>query len=327
VKVLAVDVGGTKSRFGLFEIDGDHLERLAETTFWSADGGSLEELAKRFFAEQAVECSAAAFGVPGPVQSGRAKATNLPWVVDATRLSAELRIERVVVLNDLEATAHGIDHLATGELQPIAAGDGDPGGNAAVVAAGTGLGLAGLYWDGTRHRPFATEGGHAGFAPHGELEIELHRHLAARFGHVSWERVLSGPGLVNIHEFLRAYRKAEIPDWLHDAMRSGDPAAVISRAAGDGSCAICTEALDRFVRLYGRFSGNVALTFLATGGVYLGGGIAPKLSNELGDGRFLEAFLDKGRMRTLLEQMPVHIIMNDRLPVIGAAWRAAAAAA
>ena len=196
-------------------------------------------------------------------------------------------------------------------------------GNAAVIAAGTGLGEAGLFWDGQQHHPFATEGGHVSFSPGDELEIALLRYLQQWHRHVSWERVVSGMGLLSLHEFLRSYRLTAAPQWLIEEMKNGDMAAAITNAALSGRDEICAETLDWFVRLYGAEAGNLALKVMSRGGLYLGGGIAPKILPLLQGGAFLEAFLNKGRMSPLLEAMPVKVILNDRAALLGAALRAA----
>jgi glucokinase len=252
------------------------------------------------------------------VHDGRAVATNLPWIVDAAELGGKLGA-RTWVINDLEATAWGLAALSRDELAELSPGVPGAAGNLAVVAAGTGLGEAGLYWDGRHHRPFATEGGHASFAPTDDVEVDLLRWLQGRVGrHVSWERLVSGPGLVSLYEFLRDTGRGEEPPWLAEAMRTGDPGAAITQAAHDGRSPLAAEALRRFVSLYGREAGDFALKVMATGGVYLGGGIAPRILPALRDGTFLAGFLDKGRMRAVLEAMPVRVVLNDQAGLLGA---------
>ena len=230
---------------------------------------------------------------------------------------------RCALLNDLEATAYGLPALGADGLLTLQAGIPDSSGNAAVIAAGTGLGEAGLYWDGQHHHPFATEGGHASFSPCDELEIAFFRHLQQQHQHVSWERVVSGMGLLSMHEFLRAHRHAVTPPWLLEEMRGGDAAAALANAALAGRDEICIETLNLFVRLYGAEAGNLALKVMSRGGLYIGGGIAPKILPLLQHGAFLDAFLNKGRMRPLLEAIPVRVILNDRAALFGAALRAA----
>ena len=232
---------------------------------------------------------------------------------------APLRLRSVGLLNDLEAHAYGIALLAPEDFMTLNQGAADASGNAAVIAAGTGLGEAGLYWNGQQHLPFAGEGGHTSFAPSDPLQIELLRFLSQEFGHVSWERVLSGPGLYNIYRFLRDTGRGEEPDWLTEKMQQHDPSAVISQTALADTSVLCRQALDLFVVLYGAEAGNMALKLMATAGVYVGGGIAPKIIQKLTDSTFMEAFVAKGRLKPLLQAIPVRIIMNDKVALLGAA--------
>jgi glucokinase len=323
VRVLAGDIGGTKTRLAVFDVTGTRLVTVAERTFQSREHASLDEIVRQFQAQFPLAVAAAAFGIAGPVRHNVADTTNLPWHIDATGLGQQSGIAQVFLLNDLEANAWGIRALTADDFAPLQAGAGDAGGNCAILAAGTGLGEAGLYHDDTGLQPFATEGGHTDFSPGSELEIELLRFLQQRFRHVSWERVLSGPGLVNLHDFLRHHHQSEVPAWLSDEMLHDDPAAAISMAAQSGRDAICAEALQLFVHLYGVEAGNLALKIMATGGLYLGGGIAPKILGPLQDGTFLRAFLAKGRMQSVLEHVPVQVILNDRTALYGPAVLAA----
>ena len=317
--VIGGDIGGTKTRLCLFEASGETLEMRAERTFQSIGYPALDDIVRDFLALTGARAELACFGIAGPVAGRTARTTNLAWRIDAGAIERAFGFRRVRLINDLEAIAWGIGDLGADdicELQP-----GAPGavGNRAVIAAGTGLGEAGSYWDGRRHRPWATEGGHACFAPRDELEIELLRFLARRFPRVSWERVVSGRGLVNIYDFLLEHRGARSEPWLAEEMAAGDPAAAISQAARAGRNELCAEAVGLFVSLYGAEAGNLALKVLAKGGVYLGGGIAPKLLEELKKPAFLESFLAKGRMRPLLEAMPVRVILDDRAALAGTA--------
>jgi len=320
--ILAGDIGGTKTNIAFFR-DGKQPDVVVQQTFPSRAHKGLEEIVRQFLSAHALQVRHAAFGVAGPVRNGRCEATNLPWVVDAAALAAELGTRDVWVINDLEANAYGIPALAPSDLVTINAGATDAAGNAAIIAAGTGLGEAGMYWDGRMHHPFATEGGHANFAPGDELEAELLRWLSTQFDHVSWERLVSGPGLGNVYRFLRDTRRGEEPAWLADEMRTGDPAATISRAAQSGTSPLCVQALDLFMGLYGSEAGNLALKIMANGGVYVGGGIAPKNLDKLKDGPFMKRFVAKGRMQRLLEAMPVKVILNDKTALLGAARCAA----
>jgi glucokinase len=318
MQVLAGDIGGTKTRLAIFETDGSALETLREETFPSRAYDGLEQIAAEFL-ERGTACDLACFGVAGPVRAGRCRTTNLPWEIDADLLRQALGMRQVSLLNDLEANAWGIAGLGADDFASLNPGAPDASGNGAIIAAGTGLGQAGLFWDGERHHPFATEGGHADFAPGNELEQALLTFLQRDHEHVSWERVVSGPGLVNLHRFLREHLRRPVPAWLSDEMAHGDPAAAISRAALAGDDPLCAQALDLFVHFYGVEAGNQALKLMASGGVYIGGGIAPKILPRLQGAGFMLGFTAKGRMRELLEAMPVRVILNDRTALFGPA--------
>jgi glucokinase len=256
--------------------------------------------------------------VAGPVIEGKSKTTNLPWELDERRLAEALRVPRVKLLNDLEAAAYGMLQLDPTDLCVMQPGS-PRRGNIAVIAAGTGLGEAILYWDGARYHPIATEGGHADFAPRNDLEIDLLRYLQREYGRVSYERVLSGPGLFNIYRFLRDSGIAPEPKWLRTRVAENDPGAMISEIGLTGDDPLCTKALDLFCSIYGAEAGNLVLKALAIGGVYVGGGIAPKLLSKLQDGTFTNAFSDKGRFAELLQSIEVKVSLNLRTPLIGAA--------
>lgn len=329
--ILAGDVGGTKTNLGFFEAtwSGERvaLNSVVEQTYASRDHASLDEIALRFIADHKLTISIACFGVAGPVKNGRSHATNLPWLIDGRQLAAELKVADALVINDLEATAFGVAALGSNDvavLNPGAAGMGIAAeGNAAVIAAGTGLGEAGLYWDGRHHRPFACEGGHADFSPRNRREMDLLAWLIEQFGHASWERVLSGPGLHNLYKFLCTVKpRAESPAVAQE-IAQGDPGAVISQAAQAGRCPTCQEALDWFLSLYGAEAGNLALKIMATGGLYIGGGIAPKNLGPLKQGDFAKSFVAKGRLRDVLAQIPVRVILTPKAALLGAARCAA----
>jgi len=321
--ILAADIGGTSSRLAVFDVKAGQLRRVVQERYASAGHNRLEEIVRVFQSSHRLSIDRACFAVAGPVIGGRSDAPNLPWSVDASLLAREIGLASVGLLNDLEANAYGIPELGPEDFAVLNAGSTTAAGNQVVISAGTGLGVAGIYWDGHDHHPFATESGHADFAPNNGLELDLLHHLRRKHGHVSWERVVSGPGLVSVYEFLRDRGRGSEPPWLRDALTRGDPAAVISRAAQDGSSDICRRALDLFTSVYGAQTGNVALGVLATGGVYVGGGIAPKIIDALRSGAFMEAFLAKGRLRSLLEAMPVRVILNDLTALLGAArWAA-----
>jgi glucokinase len=314
--ILAGDIGGTKTILALFNLQG---EVITERTYASQQYASLNEIVRQFLATVTDQPKHVCFGVAGPVQQGRAQPTNLPWIVDADELAAELGLSIVHVINDLEATAHGITTLSDADFLTLNPGRPNARGNAAVIAAGTGLGEAGLYWDGEKHHPFACEGGHADFAPSNEFQIALLEYLMSRFDHVSWERVLSGSGIYNLYQFLRDTGLDEEPEWLAERLRADDPATAITQAALVEKCVLCSCTLDLFVSLYGSAAGNLALKFMATGGVFIGGGIAPRILSFMEMSNFMTAFRAKGRMGLLLESMPVHVILNPKTALLGAA--------
>jgi glucokinase len=320
--VLAGDIGGTKTNLALFSAQGEKLHAQSRRTFQSKRYSGLTPILKEFGDNQGIE--AACFGIAGPVVAGRVKTTNLPWIVDTEELRRTLKLDGVHLLNDLEASAYGLFTLDEDEFFPLNEGKMHQSGNKALIAAGTGLGQAILFNDGQHFRPLASEGGHADYAPRNELEIELLRYLLARFGHVSYERVVSGPGLLNIYRFLKDARGLEEPAWLTERLAAADdPSAVISQAALAKEAEICVEALNLFVAVYGAEAGNLALRAKAVRGLYVGGGIAPKILDKLKDGTFMKAFLDKGRYRDLLAATPVQVILNPQAALRGAAYYAA----
>jgi len=321
--ILAGDIGGTNARLALYEVRDGKLEQAIETVFPSRQHSGLDEIVAKFAdqltAQNLQRPRAACFGIAGPVVNGRSETSNLPWVVESTQLAAVLDLPKTLLINDLEANAWGIATLSGDDLVSLNQIQGQPTGNQAVVSAGTGLGEAGLYWNGKQHHVFACEGGHCDFAPRNEVETQLLQYLMARFGHVSYERILSGPGLVNVFKFLRDTGHGRPEPWLVDEMSSSDPAAAISRAAMQGKSELCEQALDLFISIYGAEAGNMALKVMATGGVYLGGGIAPKILSKLKGPLFMDAFRSKGRLQRVLEAIPVSVITNDKTALLGAA--------
>jgi glucokinase len=339
--ILAGDIGGTSTRLGIVSNAGPGFSRTSDVgsgfsrtsgvvsgssrtrTFESASLHSLDEAIDQFLDDGRDVIEAACFGVAGPVIDGRATLPNLPWTVDSALLARRLGLPSVPVLNDLEANAYGIATLTTDDL--VAVNEARPAAhaNAAILSVGTGLGEAGLYWDGAMHRPVASEGGHADFAPRTELEIDLLHELRRSASHVSYERVLSGEGLYRIFTFLNRRAGRAQPEWVIEAARRNAAPAAISKAALEGTCEIAVEALRLFVSCLGAEAGNLALRMMARGGVYLGGGIAPKILPALRDGVFMKVFVDKGRMKGLLESIPVWVIRNDLTALSGAAHVAA----
>jgi glucokinase len=321
--ILAGDIGGTNTRLALVDVTTDGLKIVFENTFSSRERTSLESAVTEFLSLHSSDLTKASFGIAGPVLNGRCEATNLPWVVDSKALARRLRLKRVGLINDLEANAYGIDLLQGRDFVILNKGARKAKGNRAIISAGTGLGEAGMYWDGKIYRPFASEGGHSDFAPRNHLEKELLDYSLNRYRRVSYERLISGPGLVNIYRFLKDTGKGEEPAWLAEEMRQGGPAPIISRHALDRKSPLCIQALEILVSLYGAEAGNLALTLMATGGVYLGGGIAPKIIRELKEPEFMNAFTAKGRLRPLLQDIPVRVIMNPKTALLGAARHAA----
>ena len=319
--VLAGDIGGTNTRLALFRVTRPHFRPIMEKTFKSRDYQGFEGVLREFLKGKR-EIKAACFGVAGPVIEGKVTATNLPWHVDCELLQKELSLERLTLINDLVANAYGISVLKKADYTIL-----NPGkvkkGNAVLISSGTGLGEAILFWNGKQHIPSASEGGHVEFGPRNELEMKLFQYLFNRFGHVSYERVLSGTGLGHIYQFLRDSRRfGREPKWLSREMKQEDPAAVISKTAELKRSRLCGKALDMFASIYGAAAGNLALQVMAVGGVYVGGGIAPKIIWKLKDGTFMEAFKDKGRLSEIVSHIPVKVIINDRAALLGAAYHA-----
>ena len=317
-RVLVGDVGGTKTLLAIASRTRDGWAIDRRERYASDRHGSLQE-PLRSFLQSTTPPEAACFGVAGPVQGRRVEGTNLPWTVDADELERSLAIPHVHLVNDLVATAMGTLFVDPAKLEIVQVGDPAPRGTRAVIAPGTGLGEATLV----RHRgepiPLPNEGGHGSFAPNGDRQIELLRHLEAELGRCSLDRVLSGPGLVRIYEFLRETGETPEEPALHEALKSGDPAGAIAGAALTRSEPLASAALDLFVDIFGAEAGDLALRSLATGGVYLAGGIPPQIAPALSDGRFLEAFLRKGRSRPFVERVPVLLVRDPDVALLGAA--------
>jgi glucokinase len=332
--ILAGDVGGTKIDLALCRFDHGQLQTVHEHKFHARDFSGLGQVVEAFLDEckqttgESPDVLAACFGVPGPVRNGRLRLTNLPWILDSSQLVIELKIKHVFLINDLEANGYGIAELAPEQILVLSKGDPAAEGNRGLIAAGTGLGEAILVWNGQTHQPIASEGGHSDFAARNEEEIALLRYLQkAVGGRVSSERVISGLGLANVYTFCRDVKGLPEPAWLKDRMRTEDPNAVIGELGESGASDLCVETLNIFISAYGAEAGNLALKILSVGGMYVGGGIAPKLLKKMQDGTFMKAFTDKGRLSDLLVQMPVRLILESRAALIGAAAYAEARAA
>jgi glucokinase len=318
--LLAGDIGGTKSNIAIFAVDGNHLVLQRSERYPSSDFPGLNAILREFLeAGPEIPLLAAGFGVPGVVHDGQAKPTNLSWGVDAKTISAEFGIPYVGLLNDLAANAYGISQLKPKDFVTLQTGAPQPVGNRCIISPGTGLGQAGLFWDGRHHRVWANEGGHADFAPRNDLEIALLEHLIKRYGHVSCERVVSGMGIENVYEFLRdTGRGTELPA-VAGAMLTESPGEVISHFADTGKCPMCVKTVEIFMGCFGAEAGNAALKAMAIGGVYLGGGIPVKMLHHLQGTSFLHAFNAKGRLSSLMQSMPVNVILNDDAALLGAA--------
>lgn len=325
--ILAGDVGGTKVHLALYDFSEGKLNHTRDKQFPAREYGGLEEIVKEFLGTDKV--SAACFGVPGPVREGRLRLTNLPWTIDSRELSLHLGIDHVFLINDLEANGYGVAELSPDQIFTLSEGDPSQIGNRALIAAGTGLGEGLLAWNGRLHIPYPSEGGHTDFGPRNEDEIELLRFLQRKYnGRISYERVVSGMGLSNIYEFLRDVQGMEEPGWLAEKIAEAhDGNSVITEMALSAKSEICEKALDMMVSIYGAEAGNLALKVLSVGGLYVGGGIAPKILEKLKDGTFLKAFQDKGRLSQLLINMPVRVILESRAALMGAAAYAEARAA
>lgn len=326
MKVLAGDIGGTNTRLAICDVTEDAVVRISEEIQPSTRFKTFKEIIREFVAKHALELRAACFGLPGPVRGRSVSLTNLPWTVDADELERELGLPSVSLINDLVANAYGLETLTSADIFTLRAGTPDTGGNVGLMSAGTGLGQAGLHRiDGVLH-PFATEGGHSDFAPTNTIECDLLEFLQRRHGsdHISWERVVSGPGLTSVYDFLRERAPSAEPAWLREELASGaDPSAVIGRHALTERSELAAEAVNLFLGLYGAEAGNLALKLLATGGMYIGGGIAPKLKPLFMQSSFLHRFNRKGRMQHVVEQIPIRIILDDKAALQGAALHAA----
>lgn len=317
--ILAGDIGGTKTNLGLFSMDKGRPRMKVLQTFPSKEAACLEDIVHRFLEKHPTNLAGACFGIAGPVQGGKSKTTNLPWVVDEARIRSRFQLEQVQLLNDVAATARAIPLLTSRDFYSLNRRKSSKGGNLGLVAPGTGLGLALMVWEKDHYVTVPSEGGHVEFAPVDEREMELWGYLRRQFGHVSVERILSGPGFFNIYSSLKETGRFREPDWLAQGLREDDPAKVIAESAFLKGEPICLEVLDIFVAVLGAVAGNLALTGFTTGGVYLGGGIPPKILSKLREGRFMASFTNKGRFQDWASRIPVRVILNDKAALMGAA--------
>jgi len=323
-RVLAGDIGGTNARFALVDVSGETDARIIhEARYPSAEAPGLAPLVLRYLDEAPGRPDVACFGVPCPVTEGECEATNLPWTVSARALAREIRIPRTTIINDLSAAGEGLHSLSDDEVAVLQQGDPEPHGPMALIGAGTGLGHAYLLWEGSRHVVHPSEGGHADFSPTDALQRDLLASLADEFERVSWERILSGDGLERIYRFLASARTAPEQARVRDAMAGNDPAAVIVEHGMAGTDALSEKALDLFISAYGTAAGNLALTVLATGGVYVTGGIAPRIVKRLAGGGFMDAFRAKAPLSDIVERIPVRVVLTGDVALYGAAAVAA----
>ncbi len=319
---LVGDIGGTKTNIAILEKTKNKYLITLEKSCPSKDYDSLKTIVKEFIEEnKSLKITDACFGVAGPVKEGLCDATNLPWLVDIKKIAELLKLDiaHVGLLNDLEAAAYGIEILEDKDVFILNKGVEKPQGNRCLLSAGTGLGESIIFWDGNKYKPSASEGGHTDFAPRNKIEIDLLNYLINKYGRISYERILSGPGLLNIYDFFKETTYQDTPHWLLEKLKDKDPSAVISETAISKKDECCEKALELFITVYGAEAGNLALTSLATGGVYIGGGIAPKILNKIKEGAFMQSFTHKGRLSVMVSQMPVKVILNDKAPLLGCA--------
>jgi glucokinase len=320
--LLAGDIGGTKTNLAVFSSEADWRKPFAEATYASANYPDFESLVREFLTQHDFPIDRASFGVAGPVVAGRSTITNLPWMMDEAQLQQALHIPSVRLLNDLDAIAHSVPYLESQDLYTLNEGQAISGGAIAVIAPGTGLGEGFLTWDGSHYQAHTSEGGHADFAPTNIFQVELLRYLLNRFPHVSFERICSGKGLPNIYDHLKDSGFAKEPQWLAEQLATThdrSPIIVNNALDKDNACQLCIATLNTFVTILAAEAGNLALKVLSTGGVYFGGGIPPRILPYLKDKQFMQAFTHKGRFSQMLVQMPVHIILNPKVALLGAA--------
>ena len=316
--ILAGDIGGTKTNLAYFTLRNGKLVPELLKSYSSKQHGSFTEIINLFQQESPHTIEHAAFGIAGPVVNGRCEATNLPWVVNIREVAPAFGLKNAGLINDLEATAYGVLRLEEKDVLRLNVGTPRPQGTIGVIAAGTGLGEGGLVWNGSRYQTLPSEGGHTDFAPRNELEMELLRFLLTKYKRVSYERVVSGMGIVNLYQFFRTKVKYAEPAWLTEQL-GGDAAAAISHAATDGKDEASVKSMELFVSLYGAEAGNLGLKLLSTGGLYIAGGIAPKILPNIQQATFMDSLMDKGRLTHILKNMPISVILNDKIALYGAA--------
>ncbi|WP_081211631.1 glucokinase [Salegentibacter sediminis] len=320
--ILAGDVGGTKTNLALFQFEKDSLKPIKQESFKTNEWTSFPELMSSFHSNELPAIDTICLGVAGPVIGGKVVGTNFAWELDEKDIARALKVKRVSIINDMEANAYGLSVLSKKNFAELKKGNWIRG-NAAIISPGTGLGEVGLYWDGSHYHPFASEGGHSDFCQRSELDFNFWRFLHKKYGHVSWERIISGPGIVNIYEFLLKNKNISEPENLKDKIKEGDPAAVISQCAKEESFEICKETMELFIEYLATEAAQMALKFKALGGIFIGGGILPKIIDLVDKDVFLHHFVQSNRMNPLLEKIPVNVILNEESPLFGAAFCAA----
>jgi glucokinase len=317
---LAGDIGGTKTVLALFSEENGPFQPIDKEQFPSSSFSSLDEIVEKYLAKHEVGISGASFGVAGPVEDERADVTNLPWVIDTRQLSSLIHNAPVQLLNDLSATAHAVPYLSPTDVYTIVQGEKNHHHALGVIAPGTGLGESFLIWNGTRYEAHPSEGGHASFAPTTQVQLELLEYLLPKLGHVSYEAVCSGRAIPNLYGFFRDVGEFAEPGWLQEALATAiDPTRVILQAAIEAKAEICLQTLDLFLDILASEAGNLALKVMATGGIYIGGGIPPRLLSKIEKVRFGAAFKNKGRFSSLLAKIPVHVIVKPEMALFGAA--------
>jgi glucokinase len=319
--VLGGDAGGTKVNLAIFEATPDDVKMIRSSGYHSGSFPSVSKILQQFLQENPdYKPEKICLGVAGPVFEGRVTVTNLPWHVDANEIAAATGINQVILLNDLEATAYGVAGLEEKDFSVLHAGDPEEGGNISILAPGTGLGEAGLFWDGQFHHPFATEGGHCDFSCRNAVDLELHDYMLKKYKVVSWESIIAGPGIYSIFQFLCEVKKRTMSVAMQDKIKNSDPSAVISQAAIEETDPVSMEAMRIFIRNLARECCNLILKMKSTGGLLLAGGVPPKILSLLSDAYFYENLLDCDRMQDLVKKVPVKVILNDKAPMIGAGW-------
>ena len=317
--ILAGDVGGTKTNLALFQIEAGDLVPLKEKSYPTKKYKSFLEMVSIFHTDDMPRINGICLGVAGPVTQGKVYGTNFPWAIDSEEISRELHIRSVSLINDMEANAYGLAALQDKDFETLMYGS-KIRGNAALISPGTGLGEAGMFWDGSHFHPFACEGGHCDFSPRNELDIKVLQYFRKKYEHVSWERLLSGPGILDLYLFLRQISGKKEPEWLRNEMSKGNPSATITGTAMEGKDSVCVETLDTFIRFLAIEAAQLALKYKATGGIYIGGGILPKIITGINREIFYNNFVQSGRLNALLEMVPVKVILNEKTALLGAAY-------